>query len=165
MLNFKKKATELELLIELVTELVEEEPWHGKSVKAILSEVDPKHVFTKQANEHSILELVWHMATWKEFCVSRLLNDTRNLSEFEKLDWRELDHSKQSLWPEGLDYYWRMHHQLMDLMKKQETKILDTIVPGRKYNYRKLLNGISHHDIYHLGQIAFITKLSNAGTQ
>ena len=158
MLGFKKKATELEMLTELITELVEGEPWHGKSVKAVFSEVNSGAAFQKPASQHSILELVWHMATWKEFCVSRLLNDTRNLAEFEQLDWRELDHNKKSLWQEGLDYYWAMHRQLMELLKAQEPKILGTIVPGRKYNYRKLLNGICQHDAYHSGQIIYIQK-------
>jgi uncharacterized damage-inducible protein DinB len=159
MLGFKKKATELELLIELMTEAVEAEPWHGKSVKAILNEVAPAHAFQKPGNQHSILELVWHMATWKEFCVSRLKKDEKNLADFEESDWRPLDHHKQTLWQEGLDYYWKMHRQLMELVKKQDTKILDTIVPGRKYNYRKLLNGICQHDVYHGGQIIYIQKL------
>lgn len=159
MLGFKKKASELELLIELMTELVEGEPWHGKGVKAILNEVSADIVFQQPGGQHSILELVWHMATWKEFCVSRLQNDTRNLAEFEELDWRELDHSNTSLWQEGLNYYWKMHQQLVELLRRQETKILDTIVPGRKYNFRKLLNGICQHDVYHSGQIAYINKL------
>lgn len=159
MLGFRKKATELELLIELMTELVEGEPWHGKSVKAVLDEVDPKFVFQKPGNQHSILELVWHMAIWKEFCVSRLLQDERNLARFEELDWRELDHSNQALWKEGLEYFWKMHRQLMELITKQDTKILNTIVPGRKYNYRKLLNGICQHDVYHSGQIIYIQKM------
>ena len=159
MLGFRKKATELELLIELMTELVEGEPWHGKSVKAILAEVNPQVVFEKPAGQHSMLELVWHMATWKEFCVSRLKNDNRDLSFFEEQDWRELDHNNKALWQEGLDYYWRMHRELMEALKSQDTKILDTIVPGRKYNYRKLMNGICQHDVYHSGQIIYLQKM------
>jgi uncharacterized damage-inducible protein DinB len=159
MLNFRKKATELELLIELISEVAEREPWHGKGVKTILSEVNPQIVFQKPSGQHSILELVWHMATWKEFCVSRLLNDGRNLGDFEELDWRELNHTDTALWRQGLNHYWNMHHLLMDLMLKQDNKILDTIVPGRKYNFRKLLNGICLHDTYHSGQIAYINKM------
>lgn len=159
MLGFRKKASELDLLIELITELVEGEPWHGKGVKTVLNEVNPQLVFEKRGNQHSIIELVWHMATWKEFCVSRLTNDERNLAVFEELDWRPLDHSNASLWQEGLDYYWKMHRQLMELLKGCETKVLDTIVPGRKYNFRKLLNGVCQHDVYHSGQIIYIHKL------
>lgn len=158
MLGFRKKASELDLLVELMTELVEGEPWHGKSVKAALEAVDPAVVFERPAGQHSILELVWHMATWKEFCVSRLLNDDRDLAFFEQLDWRNLDHGNTALWQQGLDRYWQMHRRVMDLLKKHETKLLDTIVPGRKYNYRKLLNGICQHDVYHAGQIFCLNK-------
>jgi hypothetical protein len=52
-----------------------------------------------------------------------------------------------------------MHRELMTVLKSQEAKILDTIVPGRKYNFRKLMNGICQHDVYHSGQIIYIQKL------
>lgn len=159
MLKLRRKASELELLIELMTEVVEGEPWHGKSVKAVLENVQHDIVFEKVANQHSILELIWHMANWKAFCLSRVVNDDKDLAHFEERDWRQLDHSDRNLWEEGVDYFWTLHHRLMKTIAEQDKKFLGRIVPGRKYNYRKLLNGIIQHDVYHSGQIAYINNL------
>ena len=43
--------------------------------------------------------------------------------------------------------------------------ILEQNVRERTYNYRKLITGIIQHDIYHLGQIAFITKALGAANE
>ncbi len=43
-------------------------------------------------------------------------------------------------------------------IEKQTDDLLGQIVAERKYNFRKLLHGLIQHDIYHLGQIAYIVK-------
>jgi hypothetical protein len=37
-------------------------------------------------------------------------------------------------------------------------------VDERKYNFRKLLHGLIQHDIYHLGQIAYIKKIASSNS-
>lgn len=159
MLSFRKKNAEVQHLVWQLEEVYEAEPWHGKGVKAILDWVDADIVFEKPAGQHTILELVWHMLNWKEFALNRLLKSDKDLQHFEESDWRELDHANKALWPEGLDRFWKAHSQFMEVLKAQDDKLLDQIVQGRKYNYRKLLNGIRDHDVYHSGQIAYINKL------
>ena len=161
MLSFKKKNGYISVLTEQLAEIYEAGPWHGKGIKTILEDVNPTIVFEKQEGQHSILELVWHMATWKEFALNRLQQSDKDLGYFEELDWRQLDHNNKALWQEGLDYFWRVHHQFMEALSKQDDKILTQLVQGRRYNYRKLLNGIRDHDLYHSGQIAYINKLLN----
>ena len=159
MLNFRKKNAEILLLVDQLTEIYEGEPWHGKGVRAILNSVDENIVFEKPSGQHSILELVWHMMNWKDFTLNRLIKSDKELQHFEEADWRSLDHNDKSLWEKGLKRFWEVHQQFMDELKKQDDKLLDLAVQGRKYSYRKLLNGISHHDVYHSGQIIYIQKM------
>lgn len=159
MLNFKKKNAEILLLVDQLVEIYEGEPWHGKGVKAILDSLSPDVVFQQPSGQHSILELVWHMMNWKEFALNRLVRSDKDLKHFEENDWLQLDHDNTSLWQKGLDRFWQVHHQFMDTLKQQDDKLLNQIVQGRNYSYRKLLNGIREHDLYHSGQIAYINKL------
>jgi len=48
---------------------------------------------------------------------------------------------------------------LVTLMDNLTDALLGKQVADREYNYRFLLNGIVQHDIYHLGQIAYVKKL------
>jgi len=151
---------EILLIVEQLKDVYDGEPWFGKSVHDILKEIDEAIVFEKPGTQHSILELLWHMTTWKEFTISRLHNeDDKSVHFFESNDWRILDHSDKKLWQAGLERFAELHNELVELVQQQKDEILSEQVIGRKYNFRKLLYGIIQHDIYHLGQIAYIKKL------
>jgi uncharacterized damage-inducible protein DinB len=100
------------------------------------------------------------MITWKEFTLTRLQNDNqKSLRYFEENDWRELDHSNKTLWQQGLQQFKKLHNELIETIQRQKDELLPQQVGGRKYDFRKLLYGIVQHDIYHLGQIAYIKKM------
>ena len=138
----------------------EGEPWFGRSVKELLHEIREDIAFQKPSGQHSIVELLWHMITWKEFTVSRLrMKEQETLEKFESEDWRELDHSDASLWKKGLERFSQLQNELVSLVQLQNDEILSQKVKERNYDFRQLLHGIVQHDIYHVGQIAYLKKL------
>jgi uncharacterized damage-inducible protein DinB len=71
-----------------------------------------------------------------------------------------LDETNKDLWQhEGLKKLELTQTKLVDVLQQQKDSLLVQTVPERTYNFRTLLYGIVQHDIYHLGQIAYITKL------
>ncbi len=78
---------------------------------------------------------------------------------FEQNDWQKLDHSNTALWPQGLIRLQETQNELIGLLEKQEEGLLEKTVDERKYNFQELLHGLIQHDIYHLGQIAYIKKI------
>lgn len=150
---------EINQLIEQLSDAFEGDPWFGRNVKILLAEVDETTAFEKIKDQHSIVELVWHMITWREFTINCLQpSPNRNLKYYEELDWRELDHNDSSSWQHGLQRLDQTQAELIRLLQKQDDTILENKVNERNYNFRKLINGIIQHDIYHLGQIAYINK-------
>lgn len=138
----------------------EGDPWFGRNAKSLLAEIDEEIAFDKPNQQHSILQLVWHMITWREFVISRLKKDeTKELHYFETNDWRILDHTHKTLWHQGLQRLYETQDELIEIIGKKDDDLLNDIVEERNYNFRKLLNGVLQHDIYHLGQIAYIKKL------
>ncbi len=135
------------------------DPWFGKSITSLLAEVDESVVFEKPGGQHSILELLWHMVIWREFTISRLQPSDKLLNYFEENDWRVLDHSNKALWQEGLQQLDQTQNHLLEILRLQNDSLLEKIVSERSYNFKKLLFGIIQHDIYHLGQIAYLNKL------
>ena len=151
---------EILLLEEQIKDAWEGEPWFGRSITELLSEIDESIAFRKPAGQHSIVELLWHMITWKSFTLNRLReDDTKSLNYFEQIDWRPLDHSDPSRWQEGLKEFRRVHNELITVLQQQKDERLSQMVPGKSYNFRKLLYGIIEHDIYHIGQIAYLKKM------
>lgn len=155
--------TEILKIAEQLKEAYEGEPWFGKSAARLLADTTTAEAFEKPAGQHSILELVWHMVNWKRFAINRLRKDTdAGVQIFEEQDWLQLDHADKRLWQQGLDMYQQAHNELVEVVQQQTDDLLPQQVPERVYKYQALLHGILHHDVYHLGQIAYVQKLLRA---
>ncbi len=151
---------EIQYITNLLQRTYDGEPWFGRSIKEVVAEVDAKTALIKPNQQHSILELIYHMLNWREFIISRLQpGNDKTLQYFEKNDWRELDHNDVSLWEKALQLLENTQQLLVVLLGNLQDEVLSKQVPDREYNYRFLLHGAIQHDIYHLGQIAYVKRL------
>lgn len=151
---------EISRIIDQLRDAYEGEPWFGRPVKQILDEVDESIAFEKPYGQHSILDLLWHMITWREFTVDRIQHSPQmQMDYFDRNDWRQLDPQDRTLWQQGLERLQETQDQLLKLLETSTDDLLEQTVRERTYNFRKLLYGVIQHDIYHLGQIAYIKKM------
>jgi uncharacterized damage-inducible protein DinB len=152
---------EIQYIIKLLQAVYDGTPWYGRNIKEICSEINGTIALRKpNEQQHSIVELLYHMITWREFIISRLqAGNDKTMKYFEENDWRNLDHSDATLWDKGLKLLEDTQMLLVRLLDNQKDELLNQQVAEREYNYRALLHGIIHHDIYHLGQIAYAKKL------
>jgi uncharacterized damage-inducible protein DinB len=153
---------ELLRIIDLLNTTYEgEEAWHGPSVAAVMQDVTPDMASQRiTPNTHSIAELIFHMTSWRIFCVKKMQGDAvfdiltpeKNFGQFlDKIDdfeWEALQ-MELSLSQEEL---------INELDKRDDDDFLEDIVPGRDYTYYDLLHGIVNHDLYHTGQIQILKK-------
>lgn len=151
---------EIQSIIRRIENINSGEPWFGRAVYIILEEVDAKKAYTKPDNtEHSMIEILYHMITWAGFTLKRIeKDDDMDLAAFEKMDWRIID-PKTHTWKKGLTEFKSIHKKIIQLLNKKDDAFLKEIVDYRNYNFRFLLNGMMEHNIYHLGQIAYLKKL------
>ncbi len=150
---------EIDAIIKDIDLVLFGEPWFGRSLFSLLADVHPADVFKKPNGEgHSLIELVYHMVTWADFTLHRLRGDKeKDLKTFEELDWRSIDPLLHT-WSKGLSELESLHQKIIMELKAKDDSILDKKVDYREYNFRFLLKGLIQHDIYHLGQIAYVTK-------
>lgn len=148
-------------VIQLLQESLTGNPWHGRSLQALLSEVTPEMALRKpNAESHSIAELVYHIATWREFTISRLQPQKgKDVNYYESIDWRPLDLSKTQTWEEGLRLLDESAQKLLAVLETFNDSILQEKVAERKYKFKELLYGLVQHEAYHAGQIAYAMKL------
>lgn len=154
---------EIDYFITTIRSILEGEPWYGQSAIKILREIDEANVYKKPtANSHSLIELVYHMINWAEFTLNRLEKDEeKDATFFDKLDWREITREEHT-WEKAIAQYKVTHDLIIDLLGTKDDKFLSEKVDARDYNVRFLLHGLIQHDIYHLGQIAYLKKLLSA---
>jgi uncharacterized damage-inducible protein DinB len=151
---------ETQYIIKSYESTLSGQPWFGRAVYEILGEVDEAKANTKpNGTEHSMIELLWHMNTWAEFVLGSLENrSVDQMKEIETNDWREIG-PKIHTWKKGIEQLRSTHKKIIDLLHQKDDSFLSEIVTTRKFNYRFMLNGLVQHNIYHLGQIAYINKM------
>lgn len=152
---------ETQYIIKTFESTLSGQPWFGRAVYEILGEID-ESIVTMKPNEasHSLLELIWHMNTWAEFVLGSLESRTAGeMKTIEANDWRGIDPVTNS-WKKGIAQLKETHSRIMELLgKKSDDNFLGDIVPGRQFNFRFMLHGLIQHNIYHLGQVAYIKKM------
>ncbi len=150
---------EIQSIIRNLQNVLQGEPWYGRAVYEILDEIDPANVHKKSnANGHSMIELLYHMITWADYTLKNLENDPKKgLAHFESMDWRKIDPVIHT-WSDGMEQLKNIHQQIITILQTKEDEFLKEPVDNRDYNFRFLLNGLIQHNIYHVGQIAYINK-------
>lgn len=139
--------------IELLLENTFRGPaWHGPSVLEALENISEPVALRKGSNTHSIIELVAHMTTWRNFVTKRLNGDsTYEVSEAENFP-------SANDWATALNNLNQSQANLLATLKTFPAGKLFSIVPTRKYDFYTMLHGIIQHDIYHTGQIILLKK-------
>ena len=103
-------------------------------------------------HSHSVAQLVAHMHAWRNFVLQKL----------EGNDEFDIEDNSDSDWPPASDWdaikkdFENGHQKLIVAIKKFPVERLNSLVPGRKYSYLFLINGIVEHDYYHYGQIGSV---------
>jgi uncharacterized damage-inducible protein DinB len=150
---------EVQSIIRNLQNTLAGEPWFGRPVFSILEETDVTKIYIKPGNSgHSLIELLYHMITWAGFTLQKLdQNADVKLIQTEDLDWREISPAIHS-WPAGLELLKNIHEKIVSILETKEDKFLSEMVNEKEFNYRFMLNGLIQHNIYHLGQIAYVKK-------
>lgn len=151
---------EVQAIIKSLKEVLSGDPWYGKSALTLFNEIDPALTYQKPGDQsHSLIELLFHMVTWTEFTQHRLMKDQQMDAEtVEALDWREID-SAVHTWDNGVAQFTEASNAITQLLEAALDQLLEEKVDYREYNFRILLDGLIQHNIYHLGQIAYLNKL------
>lgn len=146
--------TETEKIIALLKRTFDRGAWHGPSVKESLKDVDAAHAMKRLANTHSVIELVAHMTSWRKYVINRIQGN----NSFTVTD--EMNFPKREDWTNVLKELDDTQDELLALIADFPVYKLSELVPvsEQNYTYNTLLNGIIHHDVYHVGQIMLIRR-------
>lgn len=131
-------------------------PWYGKSITELLINNSPE---ISKTQESGIISQIIHINNWKKYCVAKLHGDPDYAIEMNsENDWPSEQNTiySKSIQAALLEYQ-LLQGQLLKLIdQKCDSDLMIRVVPGCDFNYKYLLDGIIHHDLYHIGQIAYI---------
>jgi uncharacterized damage-inducible protein DinB len=131
--------------------------WHGPALLELLEDVDAATAAAKPLAEvHSIWELVLHVAVWDD-AASRRLNGQKyqptGLANFPLAP-----QPTEAAWQKCIAETKRTHDALVKTVAALDDSRLRDRVPGKRYDFYHMLQGIAQHELYHAGQIAILKK-------
>lgn len=154
-------TTTLAALTRQFEQLYHGELWLDETLLKKLSEVDAESAVARPAEGiHTLQELVWHIINWRKVLIARLRQDFGYRIEIDSAqDWKPKGELRAEDWKSVLLELEKTQHEIISLLQQQQESLLDTEVGEFGYTYQYLIEGLIHHDLYHLGQIGLVKKL------
>lgn len=135
-------------------------PWYGDSITDVLNSITPDSVGIRLSPDgHSIIELVHHIAAWREFAAEMLAGNADFRIDINSPDdWRTIVQPTPDDWNAARERLEDSRHKLLNLLGDFPDERLAETVPGRGFSFDFLLHGVVQHDVYHLGQITLLRR-------
>lgn len=154
-------ATRIQDFVNTFQTVFEGEPWFGDSIQTKLQDVSEAQAMTQPAGQHSIAELVAHMTYWRQTLIHKLAGDRDWKASMESDDnWPSMERLKDKGWDRIREEFAHSQQALTEGLAAKEDTFLDSPF-GKTSTFEQLVQGITQHDIYHLGQIGLIKKMTS----
>lgn len=134
--------------------------WYGPALSDLLKGVPFEDAAAHPLpGQHSIWELVLHLAAWRRFVVARLKRqDTYEVPLNSEADWPPVSIVSATAWENALKDLQLSSDQFDAALEAWDPKLLEQDVFGKSYPYHVMIFGLLQHDAYHTGQIAMLKK-------
>ena len=128
----------------------------------LLQDVDAATAAAKPIPDvHGIWELVLHIAAWDNAAIRRLAGEKcqpKGLANFPPVA-----KPTEAAWRKAVAQARRTHDQLVKIVAALPESRLRDRVPGKRYDFYFMLQGVAQHELYHAGQIAILKKAARVG--
>jgi uncharacterized damage-inducible protein DinB len=152
--------SQLETIIQNLEEGFNGEPWYGVSVIEKLNSVSWHIVNERIYGAKSIAVLVQHVINWRAYVLKHLEGDANLIIEMDsENDWTTIHIKTEEEWFALIAILQDTQSELIQRLSEKTDALLEITVPGVAYTFKQVLNGISQHDSYHLGQISMLNTM------
>lgn len=153
----------IEYIIKQLLDNQEGKVWVGATYHSMLEKINADNAFIKPKPElHSVAEIISHLTTWQKETILKIKTGAGSLTDDCEENWYSNKKLKEKKWTTIRDEYKTSLGEVIDLLKTKEDRFLteeyyDPDFKGN-YPYSFIINGMLHHNIYHLGQLGIIVK-------
>lgn len=148
---------ELREISELLRDTYEGNPWHGSSLKDILSGVTARMAANRGVTTaHTIWEIVSHIEVWMEIVRLRLTGRVFEATVIQ--DWPAVGATTDEAWIRSLEKLQQAYVNLQESINRLNADELQRKAAGEDYDIYTMLHGVINHNVYHSAQISLMKK-------
>tara|TARA_Y100000385_G_C12805469_1_gene513719 strand:+ start:85 stop:459 length:375 start_codon:yes stop_codon:yes gene_type:complete len=113
-------------------------------------------------NNKTIAHLVQHMISWQNFVVLKLKGNREfNIELGSEEDWPKKEISTKEEWVSLIDKLTSQNKEISNHLMNIDEEYLSAKAPAVEYSNHFMIDGIIHHNLYHLGQIGLMNSILN----
>lgn len=158
--------TTTEKLTQELANVLSGAPWYGDPVYTIIEKVTFETAYEKPEHAaHNIAEIVLHMLAWTEEVIDRMNGLPSGVPTSG--DWPPTGNPDQQKWQNYVNDLKLVNVNLLGVMRDfPEEQWSEPINDERNrelgagVTYEALMNGLIQHHVYHSGQIALLTRIT-----
>lgn len=151
-------------IIRQLNELQNGKPWVGETFDKKLATITAKEAFKRPLPKlHSIAELMAHLTSWRKDMILKIQTGKGSLTTDSHENWPTNSELESIGWEKLKEAYKKSLSDVIMLLQSKDDQFLDEhyydIDFKGTYPYSFAIEGMLHHDIYHLGQMGLVIKL------
>jgi len=146
-------------LVKQLQDVQDGDCWLDETFLKKIDDLSEEQAFTRPiSGMHSVAELVSHLLEWRENCIKKLQGQDSTLTMESPENWKSNDELRERGWKKLKDDFYASQYHLIRLIEVKDDDFLQQPYQDSSYTYRYFLEGMIHHDLYHLGQIGISVK-------
>lgn len=147
-------------LIADLEKIYDGDPWFGYSYLHHLNGLTAEKANAAPLKDgRTIHRILLHVIAWRLYLLEKLAkNDSFDLKYKSPEEW-PMPPGGENGWKNSLEKLEETQARLLAFLIKMDGRQLRSRVVGRDFDLKYLLGGVVQHDIYHLGQLAFLKTL------
>ena len=146
-------------IIQQFNDLDNGDLWLDENFSRKLSQIDEENAFTRPLPDmHSPAELLSHLIVWRKVNIRRMNGETVTLENDDLADWKTNDDLRPGGWEMLKKEFYQSKQDVINMLEGKDDSYLNTVSTHYKKDFKYLLQGLVHHDVYHLGQLGIVIK-------
>ena len=148
-------------IVKQLQDIQEQENWLDENFEKKIGQISDEQAFQRPLPElHSVAELISHLCVWRMESIKKLTGLESHLTVESPENWRTNEELKTIGWQKVKSDFYQSQHKLIQLIENKSDEYLENeYADGSKFQY--LIEGLIHHDLYHLGQMGITIKFLN----
>jgi len=155
-------------LIDQIKQIHYGHNWIGVNFEKRISGLSESEFFRQPKGMHSTAQIVAHLTTWRLETILKIKTGKGSITDDNPANWKNNEELMLLGKVAILLEFENSLTELLHVLKQKNDSFLDQIYYDTDfkdhYPYTFVIEGMLHHDLYHLGQIGLIIKCLHLDT-
>lgn len=152
-------TTLIDDMIKQFNDLHDGDVWLDETFAKKFKQINETEAFTRPLPDlHSPAELISHLIVWRRAVIGRLKGTVVRLEPDDPSNWKTNDKLRPAGWVALKKELYQSKQEIIHVLNGKDDNYLDTISADYGKDFRYFLQGLIHHDVYHMGQLGISIK-------